>query len=197
MFITVEGLDGCGSTTLVESIAEEYPDSVTTSEPSDLEYGQLMRRNLSDSDSDPIVDFYLFMADRRNHIKNRIKPEDERGNLVVCDRYADSTRAYQPVTLSGDDRPFDSQWQAKIFIEQTMAHWLYEPDLTLYINISVGTALDRASGGEKYENVDFLSEAHKNYIALADSHDRIVTIDGMQSKSAVREDALDVIERFK
>lgn len=188
-FITVEGLDGAGGTTLVEAISEEYPNAVTTSEPSDLEYGQLIRRNLS-QDTDPIIDFYLFMADRRDHIEQRIRPADEKGKLVVSDRYADSTRAYQPVSLAGDGKPFDSSWRAKLFIEQTMAHWNYEPDLTLYIDISVDTALERASGDEKYEKRQFLERVKDNYDALADANERIVRIDGENQKPMVEASAL-------
>lgn len=191
MFVTIEGLDGSGKSTVLDAITDKYPGAVTTSEPSDLEYGQLVRRNLS-QDTDPIIDFYLFMADRRDHIEQRVRPADESGKLVVSDRYADSTRAYQPVALAGesDDKPFDSPWEAKMFIEQTMAHWNYEPDLTLYIDISVDTAIERAAGDEKYEKREFLTQVKENYDALADTSDRIIRIDGEQSKEAVRTAAL-------
>lgn len=188
-FITIEGLDGAGGTTLVETISEEYPGAVTTSEPSKLEYGKLVRRNLS-QDTDPIVDFYLFMADRRDHIEQLIRPADQNEKLVVSDRYADSTRAYQPVSMTGEGNPFDSPWEAKLFIEQTMASWNYEPDLTLYIDISVDTALERADGDEKYEKRQFLKQVKNNYDALADTTDRIVRIDGEKSKEEVRTAAL-------
>jgi len=189
MFVTIEGLDGSGKSTVLDAITERYPGAVTTSEPSDLEYGQLVRRNLS-QDTDPIVDFYLFMADRRDHIEQRVRPADESGKLVVSDRYADSTRAYQPVALAGEGKPFDSPWEAKLFIEQTMASWNYEPDLTLYIDISPETAIERAAGDEKYEKRQFLEQVHDNYKALADTTERIVTIDGEQSKEAVATSAL-------
>lgn len=195
VFCTVEGLDGSGKSTVLDAITSEYPGAVTTSEPSDLEYGQLVRHNLS-QDVDPLVDFYLFMADRKVHIEQRVRPADESGKLVVSDRYADSTRAYQPVALTGDDRPFDSPWEAKTFIEQTMAPWCYEPDLTLYIDVTPETAIERSSGDEKFEDVEFLTEVHKNYIALADARERIVTIDGEQRKDSVKSDALETIERF-
>lgn len=189
MFVTIEGLDGSGKSTVLDAITSEYPGAVTTSEPSDLEYGQLVRRNLSE-DTDPLVDFYLFMADRRDHIYQRVKPADEAGKLVVSDRYADSTRAYQPVALSGEGKPFDSPWEAKLFIEQTFSYWNYEPDLTLYIDISVDTALERAAGDEKYEKRQFLTKVKENYDALCDTTERIVRIDGEQSKDEVRTAAL-------
>jgi len=199
VFCTVEGLDGAGGTTLVEQLSQKYPDSVRTSEPSDLQYGQLVRERLSDESSDPIVDFYLFMADRCNHIEQRVRPANESGKLVISDRYADSTRAYQPVALAGDtdEKPLDSQWEAKFFIEQTMSFWNYKPDLTLYLDISVDTALDRADCSEKYEKRQFLERVKKNYDALADSKKRIVRIDAEQSRASVVSDAVAAVERFK
>lgn len=193
-FISVEGLDGAGGTTLVEAISEEYPSAVTTSEPSDLEYGQLVRQNLSDEDTHGLIDFYLFMADRVHHINERVRPADQSGNLVVSDRYADSTRAYQPVALTGEGAPFDSPWRAKLFIEQTFSYWDYEPDLTIYIDISVDTALRRSDGDEKYEKQRFLEKVKENYDALADTTDRIVRVDGEQSMEEVRRSALGKID---
>lgn len=190
MFVTVEGLDGAGGTTLVEKIANEYPSCVTTCEPSDRKYGRMVRERLGNSDSNELIDFYLFMSDRIDHIENKIKPADKRGKLVVSDRYADSTRAYQPVALTGEDKPFDSLWEAKMFIERNMVHWNYEPDLTLYIDISVDTAIERAAGDEKYENREFLQKVKKNYDALCDENDHIVRIDGEQSKEEVAMSAL-------
>lgn len=190
MFVTLEGLDGSGKSTVLDAITDKYPGAVTTAEPSGREYGQLVRRNLSDEDSDPLVDFYLFMADRVDHIENEIKPAVDEGRLVVSDRYADSTRAYQPVALTSEETPFGSQWQAKFFIEDTMKAWDYEPDLTLYIDITVDTAIERAAGDEKYEKRAFLEQVKENYDALADTQNRIVRVDGEQSKEEVATAAL-------
>lgn len=196
MLISVEGLDGAGGTTLVEAIADEYEYAVTTSEPSDLEYGQLVRRNLSE-DTHELIDFYLFMADRVHHINEQVKPAVRNERLVISDRYADSTRAYQPVAMTGEGAPFESQFVAKQFIEQTMAPWDYEPDMTIYIDISVETALERADGDEKYERRKFLEQVRDNYEALCDSDefgDRIVRVDGEQSPEEVKRQALGKID---
>lgn len=194
VFLTVEGLDGAGGTTLVGAITERYPDAVTTAEPSGRQYGRLVRENLSIDHSDPIVDFFLFMADRRDHIEEVIKPAAAKNKLIVSDRYADSTRVYQPVALSGEGKPFESSWQAKFFIENAMTHWNYEPDLTLYLDISVDTALERADEDEKYEDREFLEQVKENYDALADTTDRIVRIDGEQSKEEVVASAVGKID---
>lgn len=197
--LTLEGLDGSGKSSILEAIKQEYPNVVTTSEPTDREYGKLVRENLS-QDTNELMDFYLFMADRMDHINNLIKPADNNGKLVVSDRYADSTRAYQPVALTGDDKPFDSPWDAKSWIEHTMAPWNYEPDLTIYVDISVDTAIERCEGDEKYEQREFLESVKDNYDALADSSTyghRIVKVDGEQSEEDMVKSALGAIESFK
>jgi dTMP kinase len=194
VLITVEGLDGAGTTTLVEELSNNYDNFVATTEPSDGTYGQLVRENLS-KETDPLVDFFLFMADRRDHIENKIKPLEEESKTVISDRYADSTRAYQPTALCGEGKPFDSLWEAKLFIEKVMGCWEYGPDLTLYLQISVDTAIERNSGDEKYENRAFLESVKANYDAIAESKDRVVTIDAEQSIEAVTEDAISVIDR--
>lgn len=196
-FISCEGLDGSGGTTLVREIDEHYNNVVTTAEPSEREYGQLVRRNLGDETTDPLVDFYLFMADRRDHIERVIETADNPHTLVVSDRYADSTRAYQPITLAGESsaKPFDSSWEAKMFIEQTMARWNKEPDLTLYVDISVDTAIERSSGDEKYENREMLEQVKDNYDAIADTQERVVRVDGEQPIDEMVEEAIEIIDR--
>lgn len=189
MFTTIEGLDGSGKSTVLEAITERYPDTVTTSEPSELWTGKQVRRCLSDESIDPLTDFYFFMGDRVHHIENTVRPAADEGKLVVSDRYADSTRAYQPVGLAQSEH-FDSQTTAKIFIEQAMKPWDYEPDLTFYIDISVDTAMERCEGDEKYEKREFLEKVKQNYEALVEANERMVRIDGERSKEEVRASAL-------
>lgn len=191
MFVSLEGMDGSGKSTVLDAITDEYPNVVTTREPSDLKYGQMVRERLSDESSNGLIDFYLFMCDRINHIEERVKPGVEQGRLVVSDRYADSTRAYQPVALTGEDKYFQSEWEAKYFIEQSMEPWNYKPDLTLYIDISVDAAIERAAGDEKYEKREFLTKVSDNYKALCESKERIVRIDGERPKEEVVASALD------
>lgn len=187
----MEGLDGSGKTTVVEAIAENRKDAIITREPTDMWTGDQLRRCLQDDSLDPLVDLHFFMADRVNHIEETVKPLDERGFLVVSDRYADSTRAYQPVALSDSER-FKSQRHAKYHIENMMAPWLIEPDKTLYIDVPVEVAIARSDAEEKYETVEFLSSVKENYDALiAANPERFVVIDGEQSREAVAAEALE------
>lgn len=190
MLVSLEGLDGSGKSTVIDAIEEAYPSTVMTREPSERKFGQMVRERLSDADSNSIIDFMLFMCDRMDHIEQCIRPAVEDGKLVVSDRYADSTRAYQPVALTGEENPFDSVWEAKLFIERCMEPWNLTPDLTLYIDISVDTAIERAAGDEKYEQREFLTQVKQNYEALCEQSERIVRIDGEQSKEKVAWEAL-------
>lgn len=192
-FVTIEGLDGAGKDTALDAVRDEWSGATITAEPSDMWTGKQVRRVLKDEGSHPLIDFYLFMADRVNHIESKVKPIDREGGLVVSGRYADSTRVYQPVALTNMD-VFESQWKAKSFIEQVMGPWDYEPDVTLYLDISVDTALERADKEEKYETRQFLEKVHDNYEALVDANeDRFVRIDAEQSQEDVRDDVVEEI----
>jgi len=194
-FVTIEGLDGAGKDTALNAISETYPDAMFTSEPSDLDTGKMVRECLSDEGTHPVMDFYLFMADRVKHIEQRVRPVDEDGGLVVSGRYADSTRVYQPVALVNAG-VFDNQWEAKNFIEHTMRPWNYEPDVTIYLDISVDTALERAAGDEKYEKREFLTQVRENYEALVESDEhghRFARVDAEQSRASVRADVREIV----
>lgn len=194
-FISVEGLDGAGTTTVVKEIGNRRPEYVTTAEPTDGPYGTAIRENLS-GETDPIIDLFLFVADRRQHLTETIEPALDAGDTVLTDRYTDSTRAYQPISLveETDDSTFFSSLQAKNYIEWLHGYWHREPDLTLFIDVPVDVAIERSALEEKYENEQYLTEARENYRAIADFHDRVVRIDGTQSVEDVVTDALYAID---
>ena len=191
-FIAIEGLDGAGKTTVIEAL-EEQLDITATSEPSEEWTGEQLRRALT-SDTPTFTDFFLFMADRHFHIEELIKPEVEAGKVVVSDRFADSTRVYQPYQLSGQLKG-PLQW-----IEQVMDPWNYPPDYVLYLDISVTTALERADEEEKYETREMLEAVKANYDRVLDERrnngDRphYLVLDGEQPKSDVVRDAVQILE---
>lgn len=191
MFVTIEGIDGSGKSTVIEAIKDGFDNVTTTAEPSELWTGRQVRECLQDETLNPLTDFYFFMGDRVNHIEETIKPVNDSEGIVVSDRYADSTRAYQPVALAQSDH-FDTQIDAKIFIEETMDAWNYVPDVTIYIDISVDTALERCDQEEKYEKREFLEQVKGNYDELIDIEPgRFIVIDGEQSKDEVAEEAIE------
>jgi len=187
-FITAEGLDGAGKTLVVKAIKRKF-DAETTCEPSEFWTGKQVRKALR-NDTPAFTDFFLFMADRHYHIEEYIKPHLENGNIVVSDRFTDSTFAYQPVQLQDElDDPVD--WMAKV-----MAPWNIRPDLTIYLDISVDTALERADGEEKYEKREMLEQVKQNYSYIHDlrDEDEYAVVDGEQSKKEVREEVLDIVQ---
>lgn len=191
MFISLEGIDGAGKSTVAEAIAEELPGEVMlTSEPTDNWTGRQVRRALSSSTPE-FVDFFLFMADRTNHIENLIRPVDESGGLVISDRYADSTYAYQSVQL-GDSLDNPIQWMKTV-----MAPWNYEPDITIFIDISVNTALERADGEEKYETRDMLEQVQENYYDLLNAEqERFIVVDGEQPQADVIDEVVGIVKEI-
>lgn len=192
-FVTIEGLDGSGKSTVVEAFEEEL-GAKTTAEPSTRWTGRQVRECLSSDETHPLTDFFFFMGDRVDHIENEVKPWVADGELVVSDRYADSTRAYQSVALEG---MFSGKHAEKDYIERVMSAFTYEPDLTLYLDISVDTAIERCDEEEKYENREFLEQVKENYERLNTYyHERFVRIDGEQPKEDVRTECIKAVETF-
>lgn len=190
MFITIEGIDGAGKSTVVEALAEEF-DAVVTKEPSRHWTGEQVYRALSDDESPPLTDFFLFMADRVHHIEKTILPALEDGRVVISDRYADSTRAYQREQLQGEVS--HSHRHVREYIEEVMEPWNLEPDLVLYIDISVDTSMERCDQGDKYETRENIEMVLHNYHEAFLDRDNVISIDGEQDRDKVIQDCIDVV----
>ena len=193
-FITVSGIDNSGKTTLIPAIEDIVQQNgctaTTTSEPSPTWTGEAVRKSIhGDTSEHPITTFFLFMADRNKHIQETILPALERGEVVVSDRFADSTRAYQPIALE------DAVSDPDALIDDAMAEWSIEPDLTLYIDITVDESIARGGGDDVYENREFLERVQDNYEAINDENKRVVRIDGMQPQNEVVKECAAVITK--
>jgi dTMP kinase len=181
MFVTVEGVDGAGKTTVVEEMREEFDGATFTREPTESWLGDAVERAVSDDDSEPLTDLFLFAADHADHLRRVIRPALEDDALLVCDRYVDSRYAYQGATLS--DR-FDD---AVAWVRGVHEPWTVYPDLTLLLDVSVETALERKDADDKYEREGFLSEVAANYRSLAEEEDRFVVVDASRDADTVAE----------
>ena len=143
MFITFEGIEGCGKTTqirlLSEYLKERGLDCITTREPGGTDIGEAIRGIFLHCDHDdiqPITELLLVTAARAQHVAQVIKPQLQAGKIVLCDRYFDATVAYQGAA-SGLD--IESIMQShKIFIDSLM------PDLTILIDCAVEIGLKRS-----------------------------------------------------
>lgn len=144
-FITLEGGEGAGKSTqqnrLAARLSERGFDVVATREPGGSDGGEAIRDLLVNGPTDrwsAVTEVLLMNAARRDHIERRIEPALARGAFVVCDRFADSTRAYQGA--GGDADPaFIAAVEAAVVGE-------VKPDLTLILDLPVEAGLSRAAG---------------------------------------------------
>ncbi|MDQ6986189.1 MAG: dTMP kinase [Mariprofundaceae bacterium] len=155
-FITFEGIDGCGKTTQRKLTAlwlrEQGLEVVETFEPGDTALGAEIRSLLLSGEHipQPETELLLFLADRTQHVREVIQPALKRGAVVLCDRFSDSTRAYQ---LAG--RALDAD-----ILEQLLktAELGSSPALTLWFDLPVSDALARmrrrAASGETATRLD-------------------------------------------
>ena len=142
MFVTVEGVEGAGKSTLMNLIARELERRgmpfLRTREPGGCGLGVSLRPLLLDVSSalDSRAELFLFLADRAQHVAETIRPALLRGDWVLCDRYADSTIAYQ-----GYGRGMDADRLQALNDYATGGLW---PDRTLLLDLPVETGLARA-----------------------------------------------------
>ena len=139
-FITFEGLDGSGKTTQIQALKKNLEEKeikvLTTREPGGTKFGEKIRNLIFENTSiSPETETFLLFSARIEHIKKVIIPSLDRGEIVLCDRFTDSTYAYQ----SGGDG-LDAK---KIEILEKWVHPQLQPDLTFYFNLPIDLALKR------------------------------------------------------
>ncbi|MCH5276985.1 MAG: dTMP kinase [Desulfovibrionaceae bacterium] len=143
MFLTVEGVEGSGKSTLLTALAVRLEARGTTvlrtREPGGCPLGARLRPLLLSADwtPDPNAELFLFLADRAQHVAEVIRPALAAGAHVLCDRYADSTIAYQ-----GYGRGMDLEWLQRLNDCATGGLW---PDLTLVLDLPAEAGLLRAA----------------------------------------------------
>ena len=142
MFLTVEGVEGAGKSTFIGLLEDELRkrgvDFLRTREPGGCALGRQIRPLLLDV-SQKVSDraeLFLFLADRAQHVADTIRPAIERGQWVICDRYADSTIAYQ-----GYGRGMDPEELQKLNDYATGGLW---PDITFLLDLPAEVGLGRA-----------------------------------------------------
>lgn len=178
MFITFEGIDGCGKTTQLRRLATRFPDPVITKEPGGTPTADRIRAILLDAGSklDPLAEVFLFAASRHQHVVEVIKPALDLGRTVLCDRYTDATLAYQ-----GFGRLLDLD---RLRALNDWATGSLRPDKTLLFDLDEETGLRRARGrgGDELrfeaEDLRFYRRVREGYLALAASEPkRFIVID--------------------
>ena len=181
MFISFEGIDGSGKSTqarrLAGALAERGTETVLTREPGGSPGAEEIRRLLVEGGSErwsPETELLLFTAARRDHLEKTIRPALARGEIVITDRFADSTRIFQGITRGDLSDTVDRLHQLMIGVE---------PDLTLLFDLDPSTGLSRANaraGTElRFEDMGlgFQTKARAGFLALAARNDRFHVID--------------------
>jgi dTMP kinase len=197
-FITFEGPDGSGKTTIsrrvVEALVRDGYDVVFTREPGGIEIAEEIRNVILDPKNtkmDVRTEALLYAASRRQHLVEKILPALEAHKLVICDRFVDSSLAYQGV---GRGIGID-----EVFKINQFAIADHMPDLTLYLDVNAQTGLSRIKTRKfkdrlDQEDVSFHLEVVKGYEQVVERFkDRIVKIDGNRSIEAIVKEAIEVI----
>ncbi len=192
LFISFEGIDGSGKSTqarlLFDHLSSEGRDAILTREPGGSPGAEQIRALVLSGDVDrwsPETELLLFTAARRDHLERTIRPALAAGQIVICDRFADSTRMYQG--LRGPDLRAQVEALHDLMIAQ-------EPDITLLIDMEADAGLARAleRGGEgRFEafGSDLQAAMRQGFLALAaEFSDRFRVIDGARDIDAVAAD---------
>lgn len=193
-FVTFEGIDGCGKTTQSKLLAEYFNKNhiktVWTREPGGTNAGEKIRNILINNKLDNISELFLIMASRNEHIKNFIKPSIKDNYIVICDRYVDSSGAYQANDTLTIDKIYELH---KEYLENLM------PSITFYIDISYEIAhsrIIRRDDNDKYDylGLEFFNRLRYNYeIIMQKFSERFIKINGDQTQEKIHEDIVNYI----
>jgi len=192
-FITVEGIEGVGKSTNIDTLVARIEAAghkvLTTREPGGTPYAEDIREILMNRSDEPvpeIAELLLMFAARSFNVNNVILPALEAGTWVVCDRFTDSTRAYQ-----GGGRGIPMETIDRV------ADWVHGdtwPDLTILLDAPVEVGMERAGNRSEpdrfeQERHEFFQRVRECYLQIAASEpDRFVVIDTTQTIDEVREE---------
>ncbi len=200
MFITLEGPEGSGKTTAVEAAVKALEEKgyqiVRTREPGGTPIAEQIRNVILDKENtkmDPRTEALLYAASRRQHLVEKVWPALKEGKIVICDRYLDSSLAYQ-----GGARGLGVENILNINLFATENTW---PDLTLLFDIKPEVGLARiASNANRevnrldLEKIEFHNKVRDTFLELARRYpDRYVIIDASQDRDTVAKATLDAI----
>jgi dTMP kinase len=205
MFITFEGIEGSGKSTQIKLLKNTLEAAgkhvLVTRQPGGCALGETLRTILLSTKTknlDSRAELFLYLADRAQHIAEIIRPAQNAGTVVLCDRFADSTVVYQ-----GYGRGLDVAMLHKLNDIAVAGAW---PQLTILLDLEPEQGLRRAlarnlkegtcatEGRFEAEDIDFHSRIREGYLALASLHPhRIATIDATPDVAAVAQAVWQVV----
>ena len=199
-FITFEGCDGCGKSTqlslLISYLEKEHIPHIFTREPGGGKISEAIRGILLSGKNTEMSDeceALLYAAARAQHIKDRVEPALQEGKLVVCDRYVDSSFAYQAY----------ARGLGMEFVEKINAFALegFLPDVTVFFDLSPKEAFARKKGADEDDRMElagltFHERVYEGYLALAKKYpDRFVVINARKSIEEIASEVLTVLKK--
>ncbi|HEX5606694.1 MAG TPA: dTMP kinase [Candidatus Binatia bacterium] len=205
-FITFEGGEGAGKTTQIRLLQKYFQQLnvpyVATREPGDTALGGLIRKILLEVSVEavaPLTEVFLYLADRSHHVSQIILPAISAGKIVLCDRFTDSTLAYQ-----GYGRGIDLAWLREL---NNTATAFTRPHLTFLLDCPVELGLAR-TGGRKYEagksredrfeqeTIEFHEKVRAGFLALArEEPERFCIIDATKTVEETAADIREIVHR--
>ena len=199
-FITFEGGECSGKTTIINAICEYFNKNninyITTREPGGIKISEEIRNiilDVNNTEMTPECEALLYAASRMQHLSQKVIPAIEEGKVVLCDRFIDSSLAYQGYARG---LGFDMVLKANTFALG------YMPGLTLFIDVTPDVALKRLAGRGKtdrldLEKKDFHDRVYSGYLEVLKKYpDRIVRINGNQALEDVISDCLNAIINY-
>ena len=203
IFITIEGPDGSGKTTALQQVVPRLQQEmnrkvVATREPGGSPIAEKIRSLILDpshTDMDSRTEALLYAASRRQHLIEKVLPVLESGDVIFCDRFVDSSIAYQ-----GYARGIGEEGIREI---NQFATEGIEPDVTLYIDVPAEVGIQRIHANldeREYnrldqEKLDFHEKVRAGYLQLAKANpERIVVVDGTMSREEVAESCYQIIK---
>jgi dTMP kinase len=203
LFVTFEGVEGCGKTTQVKRLARRLRGLgvavIVTLEPGGTSIGKNIRRVLLDSKNKaltPLAELMLYAADRAQHVEEIIQPALKSGKWVICDRFSDATVVYQGMARGQDMK--------LIRLLNNVVTEGIRPHLTFLLDCPVEVGLRRAlgrnmKGQDRFEKeaVSFHLKVRKGYLDLARKNKkRFVILDAAASRKEIEAEIIRHVDRF-
>lgn len=203
ILITLEGNDGSGKSSVIEAIRKTLEEKgypvVYTREPGGSQIAENIRKVILDVENtgmDAKTEALLYAASRREHIEKTIRPALEEGKIVLCDRFIDSSLAYQGYARG---LGIDEVYHMNLYATEGLL-----PDLTILVCVKPEIGIARITQNHRgeldrleSEKMEFHQKVYQGYLAVQKNFPtRIQMIDGEKTKEEVRLDALDIVLRF-